>query len=129
MIGSFSISCPDFFTALILTTWEIPLEYRLITCLPKAFPVFLPFSFSSRYLYSAYVLLMASLFYQLLQVSIICSHRLDFLCLLHRLNILVSYATRHLLLVYQKYFQRTHHRPLCFLNLALSVLHFDNTIR
>ena len=55
MIGSFSIPCCNFFTYLILTIWEIPVEYRLITCLPKAFPVFSPFSFSSRCLYSAYV--------------------------------------------------------------------------
>ena len=33
---------------------------KLITCLPRAFPVFSPFSFSSRWIYSAYVLLMVS---------------------------------------------------------------------
>ena len=38
----------------------MPVEYKLMTCLPKAFPVFSPFSFSSRCLYSAYVLLMIS---------------------------------------------------------------------
>ena len=38
----------------------MPVEYKLMTCFPKAFPVFSPFSFSSRCLYSAYVLLMIS---------------------------------------------------------------------
>ena len=36
----------------------MPVEYKLMTFLPKAFPIFSPFSFSSRCLYSAYVLLM-----------------------------------------------------------------------
>ena len=57
MIGSFSISCCKFLTSLILSHQEVLVEYRLMTCLPKAFPVFSPFSFSSRCLYSAYVLL------------------------------------------------------------------------
>ena len=35
----------------------MPVEYKLITCLPKAFSVCSAFLFSSRYLYSAYVLL------------------------------------------------------------------------
>ena len=52
MIGSFSVS-----SCIILTTWEIPVENKLMACLPKTFPVFSPFSFSSRCLYSAYVLL------------------------------------------------------------------------
>lgn len=62
MIGSFSISCYDFFTSLILTICETLVEYRLIThaCLPKALPVFQPYSFSSSSLYSAYVLLKVS---------------------------------------------------------------------
>ena len=38
----------------------MPVEYKLMTCLPKTFPVFLPFSFSSRCLYSANVLLIIS---------------------------------------------------------------------
>ena len=42
------------------TIRKMPVEYKLMTCLPKAFPVFSPFSFSSRCLYSAYVLLMIS---------------------------------------------------------------------
>ena len=60
MIGSSSISQRNFLTSLILTIREMPVEYKLITCLPKAFPVFSPFSFSSRCLYSTYVLFMAS---------------------------------------------------------------------
>ena len=60
MFGPFSISCRNFFTSLILTTREIPLEYKLMTCLSKAFPVFSPFLYSSRCLYSVYVLLIVS---------------------------------------------------------------------
>ena len=60
MIGSFSMSCRYFFTSRILTTQEIPLEYKSITCLPRALPFFSPFSFSSRYLYSAYFLWVVS---------------------------------------------------------------------
>ena len=60
MIGSFSISYCNFLTSPILTTREIPVEYKLMTCLPKAFPVFSPFSFSSGCLYSIYVLLIVS---------------------------------------------------------------------
>ena len=60
MIRSFSISCCNFLTALILSHRETPAEYKLMKCLPKAFPVFSLFSFSSFCLYSAYVLLIVS---------------------------------------------------------------------
>ena len=61
MIGSFSMSYRNFLTSLILSYREMPVESRLMTCLPKTFPVFSPFSFSSRCLYSAYGLLIISL--------------------------------------------------------------------
>ena len=35
MIGSFSISCCNFLASLTLTTQEIPVEDKLMTCLPK----------------------------------------------------------------------------------------------
>ena len=54
------MSWRNFLTSLILTTWEILVERRLMTCLPNAFTVFSPFSVISRYLYSAYVLLVIS---------------------------------------------------------------------
>ena len=38
----------------------MPVEYRLMKCFPKAFPVFPPFLFSSRCLYSSCVLLIVS---------------------------------------------------------------------
>ena len=60
MIGSVSMFPRNFLTSLILSYREIPVEYKLMTCLPKAFPVFSPFRFSSRCLYSAYVLLIIS---------------------------------------------------------------------
>ena len=60
MIKSFSIFCCYFLTSLILTTREIPVEYKLMTCLPRAFHVFSLFSFISHSLYSAYVLLIVS---------------------------------------------------------------------
>ena len=49
-----------FLTSLILSHREIPVEYRLMTCLLQAFPFFSPFSFSSRCLHSVYVLLIIS---------------------------------------------------------------------
>ena len=61
MIGPISISCCNFLTSLILTTREITVGYKWITCLTKAFPDFSPLSFSSCYLYKAYVLLIVSL--------------------------------------------------------------------
>ena len=60
MIGSFSMSCHIFLIYLILSHRGIPVEYRFMTCLPKAFTVFSPFSFTSRCLYSAYILLIIS---------------------------------------------------------------------
>ena len=71
MIGSFSMSYCNFLTSLILSHREIPGEYRLMTCLPKAFPVFSLFSFSSRCLYSAYVLLIIS---SLALSTLLCVH-------------------------------------------------------
>ena len=58
MIGSFSISCCNFLTSLILTTQEISVEYKLMTCLPNAFAVSSPFSFS---LYLGYFFFIVSL--------------------------------------------------------------------
>ena len=53
-----------FFMSLILTTWEILLEYRLITCFPNTFGVFFSFfslSLHLHCLYSSYVLVIVSL--------------------------------------------------------------------
>ena len=72
MIGSFSISCRDFLTSLILSHRDIPTEYKLMTWLPKVFPVFSHFSFSSHCLYSAYVLLIVSSKSQKLPVMVLC---------------------------------------------------------
>ena len=71
MIGSFSMSCSNFLTSLILSHRGIPVEHRLTTCLPKAFPVFSPVSFSSRCLYSAYILLIIS---SLTLSTLLCVH-------------------------------------------------------
>ena len=54
------MSCCNFLTSLILTRQEIPLEYRLMACFPNAFANFSSFSFSSRCLYSTYILLKIS---------------------------------------------------------------------
>ena len=54
------MSWHNFLTSLILAHREIPVEHKLMTCLPKAFPLYSPFSFSSRCLYQAYVLFMTS---------------------------------------------------------------------
>ena len=60
MIGSYSMSWLNFLTYLILIHQGIPVEYKLMTCLPRTFPVFSCFSFKSLCLYSAYVLLIVS---------------------------------------------------------------------
>ena len=54
------MSSYNFLTSLILSNREMPIEYRLMTCLSRVFPVFSPFSFDSQCLYSAYVLLVVS---------------------------------------------------------------------
>ena len=60
IIGSFSMSWSNFSISLILTHREIPVECRLMTCLPKALPVYSPLSFSSHCLHSTYYLLIIS---------------------------------------------------------------------
>ena len=65
------MSCRNFLTSLILSHQEIPVEYRLMTCLPKAFLVFSPLSFSSSCFYSACVLLIISL---LALSTLLCVH-------------------------------------------------------
>ena len=80
-IRSFSLSSFNFFTFLILATWETLVEYRLITYLPKALSVFSPYSFISRCFYAAYVLLIVlllalSTFY----VPIVFCHLVNAIC-------------------------------------------------
>ena len=115
---------PSCCTFLMLTTWEILVEYRLITCLPRAFPVFSPFSLSSRCLYSVYVSLRLSSFtLSTLSYPNVFYCQGPFLCLLHPLNILVFKVVQCPLLVYQQYLQKTHYRLLYFLNLSSSLWH------
>ena len=73
MIGLSLISCHNFLTSLILTNREMPVEYRLMTCLPNASAVFSHFSFNSRCLYPAYVLLIVS---SLALSTLFCVHLL-----------------------------------------------------
>lgn len=54
MIGIFLIASCDFFIFLIIITWEVPVEYKLITCLSKALHFFSILLFISCCLYSAY---------------------------------------------------------------------------
>ena len=64
-----------------------------MTCLPKAFPVFSPFSFMSRCLYSAYVLLIISL---LALSTLLCVHLCPNLPLSKTLILLVFYDAQYL---------------------------------
>ena len=114
MIGSFSISSCNFLTSLILVTREILVEYKLITCLPKAFPVFSPFSFSSFCLYSAYVLLIVS------SLTLSPFSRVHLLPNKYALPLLITLFSfsRFLhcsipFLVYQQYLQKSYHRLIC----------------
>ena len=115
MVGSSLISCCNFLTSLMLTTQEILVECKLMTCLPKAFPVFSPFSFSSHCLYSAYVLLIVS---SLALSSFSCVHLLPNKYALPLLMTLFKHSrflcSQCLLLVYQRYLQKIHHRLICF---------------
>ena len=97
-----------------------PVEYRLIACLPKALPIFSPFRFSLRCLYSAYVLLII-LFVAFLCAFVLCC------CLLHPLKVFVCHAVQHLLLVYQPYLQRNHHCFIYFLYQPSSLSHPEIT--
>ena len=80
MIGSFSMSWRNFLIFLILTHREIPVEYKLMTCFPRAFQVFSYFSFSSRCFYSAYVLLIVP---SLVLRTFSCTHLCPNKCALH----------------------------------------------
>ena len=82
------MSC-NFLTSLILSHREIPVEYRLMTCLPKALPVFSTFSFSSRCLYLAYVLLIISSF---ALSTVLCVH----LCPSQPLSMILFNSSRFL---------------------------------
>ena len=95
------MSCLNFLTSLILSHREIPVEYRLMTCLPKVFPVFSPFSFSARCLYSAYTLLIIS---SLALSTLPCVHLSPNLPLSMALfNSSLFYAAQCLPLVYQQH--------------------------
>ena len=121
---SFSMYCRNFLTSLILSHREIPVEYRLITCLPKAFSVFLPLSFSSRCLYSAYVLLIIS---SLSLSTLLCVHLCSNLPLSMRFfkHSRVFYVAECLLLVYQQYLQESHHRLMCLQHQPSSLLNVE----
>lgn len=95
MIRIFLIFCCTLFTSLILTTWEIPVQYRPATCFPRVFPI--PFSFTSLSLYSTHALLMTILLALSILSCFVFYHLLNtlFICLMHFLNILISYATNH----------------------------------
>ena len=82
-------------------------EYKLITCLPKAFPFITSFSFSSRSTFSC-----AHWFLP----PVIC------LCLLRYLNILVSSTDQHPCLVYQQYLQKKSSLFQTFLTLAIAFI-------
>ena len=130
MIGSFSISCCNFLASLILNHREMPVDYKLITCLPKDFPVFSPFSFSSRCLYSTYILLIVSS----LALSILpCVHLCPNKCTLP-LSMTLFKHSRFLFcsmrsLVYQQHHQKIHHRLIYFQHHPSPLLNVEiNTI-
>ena len=72
MIGIFLIASCDFFIFLIIITWEVPVEYKLITCLSKALHFFFNFViYFMLLLFSIYFWGLFHLLYQLFDVSII----------------------------------------------------------
>ena len=126
MIRSFSISCHNFLISVNLLTQEIPLDYNSVTCLPNAFAVFSPFSFSSHCFYSAYVLFMASL---LALSTLSCVHLLPNKWALSLSMTLFKHSgflcCPSLRLVYQQYLQKSHHRLIYFQYLSLPLLHIE----
>ena len=124
MIGSSSMSYCNFLVSLILSHREILVEYKLMTCLPKAFPVFSPFSFSSRCLYPAYVLFMAS---SLALSSFPCVH----LCPNLPSSMILFNSSLFLCCsmpsfgVYQQCLQKTRYRLICLQHQPLSLLNVE----
>ena len=117
MIGSVSMFRRNFLTSLILSYREIPVEYKLMTCLPKAFPVFSPFRFSSRCLYSAYVLLIiSSLAFSTLPCVHLCPNKCALLLSMALFNSSFFFVSQCLPLVYQQHHQKNHYR-LIFSNI------------
>ena len=106
------MSCCNFLVSLILSHREMLAEYKLMTCLPKAFPVFSPFSFSSRCLYPAYVLFMAS---SLALSSLPCVHLCPNLpsSMILFSSSLFLWCSMPSFGVYQQCLQKTHYRLIC----------------
>ena len=101
----FSISCYNVLTSLILITWKIPLEYRLIASLPITFPVFFTF-------FSLFTLLVFGIYFTdgfAADFTNLFYRQVVFLYLLHPLNILAFYAAQCPFLFYQQYLQRIHY--------------------
>ena len=130
MIRSFSISCCNFLMPLILITWEIMIEYKLMTCFPQSFPVFFFYFFHSvcaasiQYTFCQYFRRWLCLpfllsFFVFLLINTLCS------CLWYSLSILVFYAAKCLLLVYQHYLHKTHHHLVYFLHQPLPLLSIE----
>ena len=112
--------------SLLLSHWEIPVEYRLMTCLPKAFPVFSTFSVSSRCLHSAYVLLII----KSLVLSTLPYVHLPLInaprpCLWHSLILLGFFAAKCLPMVYQQHHQKTHYCLICLQHQPLSLFNVE----
>ena len=126
MIVSFSMSCCNFLTSLNLSHREIPVEYRLMTCLPKAFPVSSPFFFNSRCHYSAYVLLIiSSLALSTLHSVHLCPNK----CALPLPMTLFKHSRFSCCSILSfgvsTCLQKTHHRLICFEHQPLSLLNFE----
>ena len=114
----------------------MPVEYNLMTCFPKVFPVFSPFSLNSRCLYSVYALFITS---SLALSTLSCVH-LPKECLWHSLILLaliltLVYVTQCVPLVYQQHNLKTHHRLIYLSTPAIIFMkcrncqHMKNNIR
>ena len=116
----------NFFPSLILTTWEILIAYRLLTCLPNALPVF------SLYLFIYFILLV---FIICFIDSFVASFINPFMCPLSlttkQIHFSCPFCTLYtfwfitqlnaLLSVYQQYLQKTHHHFIGFLHLTFDL--------
>lgn len=116
----------NFFPSLILTTWEILIAYRLLTCLPNALPVF------SLYLFIYFILLV---FIICFIDSFVASFINPFMCPLSlttkQIHFSCPFCTLYtfwfitqlnaLLSVYQQYLQKTNHHFIGFLHLTFDL--------
>ena len=102
------------------------MENKLRTCLPKAFPVFFNLMIHFTLLVLGICFIWHSFIASFLNPSmcpLFFCHLMIFLNLLHPLNVPISNAVSHRLLVFNSIWKKTHHNLIYFLHQPLSLWH------